>query len=53
MILKIFQHKSKTPHALVELTCKQWSQISKNAITLDKISVNIKEKGKSVLIMNQ
>ena len=49
MISDIFQHKSKTPQALVELTCKQWPQISHNSITLDKISVNVKDKVKKYI----
>ena len=38
-------HNRKTPHGLIELSCKQWSRISHNSIILDKICIHVKVNG--------
>ena len=38
-------HNRKTPHGLIELSCKLWSRISHNSIFLDKICINFQDNG--------
>ena len=45
VILDLLLHNRKTPHGLIELSCKQWSRISHNSIFLDKICINFQDNG--------